>query len=828
MNRFLSISVSTGVCIILIVGGVRAAPSPLSNTTEPAVNLIHNASFEDGVYSPAGHPRYWTTGRASQIAIFTWDDTQSHDGSKNVKIAADSPDDAYWAQTIPVVPNTDYVLSGYIKTENVGHTAESTDMGANLSIFGSWNEHSQPLFGSNEWTHVSFAFNSGERSHVTVAARLGFWSGMTTGAAWFDDLELIGESSGCDPAYPDGFFRACYFEGTDPYTAALLGREEESPLGAPVPERTFGIDHDWGNEPVFLGITPGTGGSENDISAIWRGRLYFKAGRYQFTTFARDGVRLFIDEQLLVDEWIPDEFWYRFGTVIELTEGFHNIRVEWFATGLTPESTLLRLHWDRVPPPRGPAQVSPIVIDVFLLKKQDICIVGNPWVSGERVAIYEPNGSIYRAWQIEAAADLPRTLPPSDPSLHNYAQVECFSFSYPPGEIPGLRAAVEEFGHLIPNWSGGDIQPEIHLFELEGEVNLGRIGTSWLIPPRDIAFLAEHLMTTQSDFAIVLSSNDDITTGRYFEPFGCGATYGVDQIGIQPLGGTGYSWVTCVDGLTILHEWGHQFSSAVNHLLGLESIYPVDHPEDYPPCGMGDPDIFKWFPDSEHWGVDPDSPWCGMTDSAKVGIAELHLFAHFDASLSHYPLGFFTGNHCNNGVQDFGESEVDQGANCPAEAPVQRIEEQPSDDGWVQMRSSGNHGRDRQLKIQNNLKVAYLKFDLRDVSGSVTSATVFATIAQAKEGIVSIYAVPNTDWQEETLNGRNAPAIGRLIDSVVISGRPGEAINWDVTECIRAAIAGGAEDASFALVVTNGKPLSFFSKENKGSNRAPLLVIVSQ
>jgi hypothetical protein len=814
MHRFPTILISMGVCLMVILGEVSAAQLPISDTVEPTANLIRNASFEDGAYSSTGTPENWTTGWASQSAVFTWDDTQSYDGSKSVKIAANDPDDAYWAQTIAVLPHTNYVLSGYIKTENVDHTVESWDIGANLSILGSWDDHSPPMLGSNDWTYVSFAFNSGERSQVTVAARLGFWAGMTTGTAWFDNIQLTLISPGCDPSYPNGTFRACYYQGRDPYTGALFGIEEESHLGTPVPDRSFGIDHDWDTW------------TDQDISAIWRGRLYFNAGRYQFTTFARDGVRLFIDEQLLIDEWIPDEFWYRFGTVIELTSGFHDIRVEWFATGFAPESTLLRLHWDRVPNAPLPHLVSPMVIDVFLLKKQDICVVGDPWVSGESVAIYNPDGSVFRAWQQDDPNELPRTMPPSDPSLSNYSQVECFSFGYLPDEIPSLRREVEGFADLIENWSGGDIQPEIRLFEIEGEVNLGRIGTSWWLPPWEIASLAAPLMTTDSDFAIVLSSTKDITTRRSYLPYVCGGTYGV-ELHNHNFGGTGYSWVTCVDSLIILHEWEHQFSAAVNYLLQFDSIYPVDLAS-YPPCGMGDPDIFKWFPDSEHWGIDPDSPWCGLGEGDVVGIAELHLFAHYDASLSHYPLGFFTGNHCNNGIQDLGESQVDTGGNCPAEAVEEKIEKQPSDDTWIQVRSAAKHGEDRQLNIQKALKVAFLKFDLQDVNENIIQATLSATTTRAQKGSVEVYAVADTNWQEETLNGKNAPQLGELIDSVVTSGKRSERLSWDVTAFVESAIASGSESVSFALVMADGKKTSFASKESRDEKEVPLLVINSQ
>ncbi|HSJ86872.1 MAG TPA: DNRLRE domain-containing protein, partial [Anaerolineales bacterium] len=749
MRKLICITMAIVICVTAFAASstVSAAPSGVDST-----NLLSNGSFEEGDFSPTGSPDHWATGSASHVADFTWDETQSFDGNKSVKISADQLDDAFWGQTILVMPHTDYQLSGYIKTENVRYGVEPVQMGANLSIIGSWDDHSQPLFGSNDWTYVSFEFNSGERSQLTFAARLGFWAGTTTGTAWFDNLRLIPTSPislQCDPSYPEGFFRACYYRGTDPYQGTLISMQEENPLGSPVPDRTFGIDHDWET------------GTMQNISAIWRGHLYFNAGRYQFTTFARDGVRLYIDEMRLLDQWTPDEHWYRFGTVIELTEGFHDVRVEWFTAGLMPDATLLRLHWDRVPASPEPHQVTPMVINVFLLTKQDICIVGNPWVSGERVAIYNPDGTEYRVWQREDAQDLPRTLRPSDPALNNYAQVECFSFGYLPDEIPHVLAEVDKFKGLIKNWSGGDIEPEIRLSQLEAEVNLGRIGTSWWIAPWEMAPFAASSMTTESDFAIVLSSAFDMNTRRSYEIFGCGGSYGAAS---YTMGGTGYSWVPCADDLIILHEWEHQFTSAVRDLLQFASIYPdiQTFPESgYPACGMADPDIFKWFPDSHDWSTDPDSPWCGMTDN--VGISELHLFGHYDASLSHYPLGRFTGNHCNDGVQDFGESDIDKGSNCPAKAPQETIARQPSDDGWIQLRSSGNHGDDKQLKIGKNSRVAYLKFDLQDVRGDVTNAQLILTAPQTQEATVSLNAVADTAWQEETLTGTNAPPLGESI-----------------------------------------------------------------
>ena len=154
-----------------------------------SANLLTNPGFENGSYSPSAAPTGWTRDAWQSGAGFTWDNTQSYGGSKSVKVEAITANDARWIQTVSVTPNTQYVLSGYIKTVNVAHTSQSQDAGANLSILGGYTS-TPALFGTNGWKYVSVVFNSGSNTQVTVAARLGMYSGVTTGTAWFDDLQL--------------------------------------------------------------------------------------------------------------------------------------------------------------------------------------------------------------------------------------------------------------------------------------------------------------------------------------------------------------------------------------------------------------------------------------------------------------------------------------------------------------------------------------------------------------------------------------------------------------------------------------------------------------
>ena len=64
-----------------------------------------------------------------------------------------------------------------------------------------------------------------------------------------------------------------------------------SPLTEPAPDRAYGFNRDWGSGPIFAGRS-------DDISGVWRGSISLSGGRYLFTLFVRDGVRLYIDETL--------------------------------------------------------------------------------------------------------------------------------------------------------------------------------------------------------------------------------------------------------------------------------------------------------------------------------------------------------------------------------------------------------------------------------------------------------------------------------------------------------------------------------------------------
>ena len=95
--------------------------------------------------------------------------------------------DARFAQTVPVDPDSLYCLSGYIRAEQIegGH-------GANLSVEGVY-AFSEELFDTGgEWQYITYYGETGpEQDYLTVFARVGGYSGESRGKADFAGISLV-------------------------------------------------------------------------------------------------------------------------------------------------------------------------------------------------------------------------------------------------------------------------------------------------------------------------------------------------------------------------------------------------------------------------------------------------------------------------------------------------------------------------------------------------------------------------------------------------------------------------------------------------------------
>jgi hypothetical protein len=124
---------------------------------------------------------------------------------------------------------------------------------------------------------------------------------------------------------PSGQWLAEYFNNT-------------SLAGAPVrSEQAAWIQFDWGDG------SPGAGVSADRFSARYTLTGVFAAGFYTFRVRSDDGVRLWVDDQLVLDRWV-----FRSATqdeiVRQLSGGTHQIRLEYFEEDGLAE---LKLSWEK-------------------------------------------------------------------------------------------------------------------------------------------------------------------------------------------------------------------------------------------------------------------------------------------------------------------------------------------------------------------------------------------------------------------------------------------------------------------------------------------------
>ena len=115
--------------------------------------------------------------------------------------------------------------------------------------------------------------------------------------------------------------------------------------------------------------SPAAGIASDNYSVRWTGQIEPRTtGHYVFTTLSDDAARLWVDGQLIIDDWISHGPQERRGEIF-LNAGRHNIQIEYFET--TGSSTM-ELYWESFAQPRqlvpqsqlypnpGPAPAPPV------------------------------------------------------------------------------------------------------------------------------------------------------------------------------------------------------------------------------------------------------------------------------------------------------------------------------------------------------------------------------------------------------------------------------------------------------------------------------------
>ena len=133
--------------------------------------------------------------------------------------------------------------------------------------------------------------------------------------------------AGVPTSCPTGEFLAQYYANRTLAGAAATTRCETA------------INYSWG-----VGA-PGPGLPADDFSVRWTGRFDFPAGETTFTVTSDDGIRLWVDGQILLDRWV-DQSATTYTATRTLTAGLHEVKVEYYDAVL---DAVARVSWSRPP-----------------------------------------------------------------------------------------------------------------------------------------------------------------------------------------------------------------------------------------------------------------------------------------------------------------------------------------------------------------------------------------------------------------------------------------------------------------------------------------------
>jgi single-stranded DNA-binding protein len=111
------------------------------------------------------------------------------------------------------------------------------------------------------------------------------------------------------------------------YKASYFANQTLS--GTPVTERCeSAIDYDWGS-----GSPSGSGVGPDNFSVRWAGTHSFATtGTYTFTATADDGVQVYLDGTLVIDQW-KDQSATTYTASRTVTAGNHELKVEYYENG---------------------------------------------------------------------------------------------------------------------------------------------------------------------------------------------------------------------------------------------------------------------------------------------------------------------------------------------------------------------------------------------------------------------------------------------------------------------------------------------------------------
>ena len=183
-------------------------------------NLLANGNFSavEGGMPESWRKDMWLTDAG--VSLLTVDE-DGYDGAC-VTVTNVDENDARFAQTVAVEPDSLYRISGMIRAED----CDGDGYGATLSIDGAF-VYSESVYDTDgEWEYVEFYGHTGpSQTALTVFARVGGYGQLSRGRASFDDIAVVP----VDEVPEDVEVQELYMEQAEPAAETTVDGNAEPP-----------------------------------------------------------------------------------------------------------------------------------------------------------------------------------------------------------------------------------------------------------------------------------------------------------------------------------------------------------------------------------------------------------------------------------------------------------------------------------------------------------------------------------------------------------------------------------------------------------------------
>ena len=153
-----------------------------------------------------------------------------------------------------------------------------------------------------------------------------------------------------------------------------------------------GLNFDWDGVPEDDGGSPLASVAANNFSVRFTSTQTFSSGRYQFQITANDGVRLYIDGVLKIDEFTEHDL-TTYQLEEDLTTGDHTLSVEFFNAD---NDAILQVQWFLVSSETSTplATSTPLVVDASVVRVKGLSLRTGPYLGASLIGVLRP-GNVY-------------------------------------------------------------------------------------------------------------------------------------------------------------------------------------------------------------------------------------------------------------------------------------------------------------------------------------------------------------------------------------------------------------------------------------------------